>query len=621
VASTPGTPVRRAGPASGQTVRVTAPEQHSPPVYACAAGAVLHGHAADTLEPAVVLHTFLPPGTGEQLEAADARVDVHSDGARAATLTLRVLTEGRSLSWSLPITPFVAALPGQPGDEGRMVLLAVVDGEPGAAHWATPVDCEALAAELQIPVDDLAEAMRGRLTPWLADDLEGLLHDDAHDRAADRSPAQTLADAVLAHYRGDLDADMTTARLVRAVDLAPQEYALELSELLVGALVNAIRLSEPEHRQALLAQTGPFETEALRILTDLPPLLEATPGAKQIESALTFLLAGDDRNETVQASVSVIARLGRVALGPALPDQEVLRRLGMVDDAGLARLARLWVRLAAAVDAAPGGDAALAARLAPLVLAEGPPGASWLRSTAVVLAGTAVETGGRAVDRVAGPLAAVRGLLEGDERLDADGVAGGLVACLALARFTRARSGFGPGDWLRVPTPAAAAAVTAELLDGLDVETAVDLLGELLEEDVEGPDLLDGFVCATAQVLAEVDPLADQALRPAQVAELVSSVPAGPRGARWLLLACLAEAPGHDPGAADLSAWLPAGPPVDPDRAAERAGVAGTLRAGLAVLEALARSFGAEAHLSREDVLGSVLPTALLEHDLLLRPA
>ena len=587
-------------------------------MYACAAGAVLHAHAADTLEPAVVLHTFLPPGTGDQLDRPGTRVDVSSDGPSAPTLTVRVLSEGRSLSWSLPVAPFVAALPGQPGDEGRMVLFAVVDGEPEAGFWAAPVDCERLAAELQLPVADLVEALRGRLTPWLADDLEGLLHDDAHDRAVDRSPAQTLADAVLAHYRGDLDAETVTTRLVRAVDLAPEDYSVELGERLCAALVAAVELSEQPHRDAVLEQTGPFETEALRLLLDLPPLIGGTEPERRAEAALTFLLGGGDREETVRAAVSVVARLARQVLGADLPDAEVLRTLGMLDDAGLARLARLWVRLAAASAGPAEADTATAVQIAPALAEEGGPGLAWLTATAVVLAGAAIETGSRGLDRVDAPITAVRRLVESGADVDDAGVVEALTACLALARFVRSRAGAGPGTWLQVPAPAATAAVTAELVDGLPTDAAVDLLAELLEDDVDGPDLLDGFVCATAQVLAEVDPRPDEALRPAQVAALLSDVPSGARGARWLLDACLREAPHHDPAAADLTPHLPPAD-GDPDRAAARLGTRGVLRAGLASLEALVRAFGEEAHVSRAEVLGVVLPTALLEHDLLRR--
>jgi hypothetical protein len=206
---------------------VTAPQQHSPPVYACAAGAVLHAHAGDTLEPAVLLHTFLPPGV--ELRETAVRVDVHADGPGSTTVTVHVLTDGQSLSWQLPIAPFVASLPGQPGDTGRMVLLAVVDAEPEPGFWAEPAVCDRLAAELQLPVADLVDALRGRLTPWLAEDLALLLHDDAHDRAVDHSPAQTLASAVLAHYRGDLTAEPATTSLIRALVLAPDPYTLELA--------------------------------------------------------------------------------------------------------------------------------------------------------------------------------------------------------------------------------------------------------------------------------------------------------------------------------------------------------------------------------------------------------
>jgi hypothetical protein len=599
---------------------VTAPELHSPPVYACAAGAVLHAHAGDTLEPAILLHTFLPPGAGDQLSAPGARVDVSGDAPSSGTVTVRVLTDGRSLSWQLPIAPFVAALPGQPGDDGRMVLLAVVDAEPEPAFWARPVDCEALAGELQLPVADLADALRGRLTPWLADDLEGLLHDDAHDRAIDRSPAQTLATAVLAHYRGDLDASQSTTSLVRALELAPDGYSVELGGRLCAALVAALEASTPAHRDAVLAQVGPFETEALRLLQDLPAALVAAEPAQRNEAAMTSLLVGEDRDETIRAAVSLVARLAREVLGKDLPDAEVLRRLGMVDDAGLARLARLWVDLAAAVSAPSTDEAALARRVAERVVAEGPPGTAWLRATAVVLAGTAVEVGGRG-DRVAGPLQDVRALLSADPELDPVAAATGVRACLALARFVRGRRGIGPARWMQVPVTAAAGAVTAALVDGLGREAAVDLLGELLEDDVEGPDVLDGLVCATAQLLAHVDARPDDPLRGSQVADLLTSVPAGPRGARWLLATVLREAPGHDAAAADLSRFLPSDTGVDPDKAASRAGRSGMLRAGLDVLDALAAGFGEEAQLSREELLQVVLPSALAEHDLLRRPA
>ncbi|MCW2667776.1 MAG: hypothetical protein JWN57_2738, partial [Frankiales bacterium] len=301
-------------------------------MYACAAGAVLHAHAAGTLEPAVLLHTFLPPGGAEGIDAGDARVDVHGNGPGAPDVTVRVLSQGRSMSWQLPIAPLVAALPGQPGDEGRMVLLAVLDAEPEQGFWAQPVDCERLAAELQLPVADVVDALSGRLTPWLADDLDILLHDDAHEHAADRSPAQTLATAVLAHYRGDLTAEQATTRLVRALELAPPEFQVELAGRLAQALVAAVAAGGPAGLAAVESSAGPFETEVLRLLDTLPGALGAVPGA---DTAAQVVLAGADRDESVGAAVSVVARLARAAFGPELPGDEVLRRLGMVDDAGL----------------------------------------------------------------------------------------------------------------------------------------------------------------------------------------------------------------------------------------------------------------------------------------------
>jgi hypothetical protein len=606
----------RAGPGIRETVRVTAPEQLSPPVYACAAGAVLHAHAGDTLEPAVLLHTFLPAGGGD-LDAPESRVDVHSDGAGSSTVTVRVLAGGQSLSWQLPIAPFVAALPGQPGDDGRMVLLAVVDAEPERDFWAVPVDCERLSAELQLPVADLVDALHGRLTPWLADDLELLLHDDAHDRAVDRSPAQTLASAVVAHYRGDLAAEQRSTELVRALELAPDEFTVELGARLCGALVTALAAAGPAAIEAVVERTGPFESEVLRILTELPALLDAASPEQLTDTAMQFLVAASDRDETVRAAVSVVARLAREAFGPELPDDELLRRLGMVDDAALVRIARLWVELAAAAARPPAGDVAVVPALAARVDVEGVPGSAWLRATAATLAEAALQVTGRRNDRIAEPLQAVRRLLAGE---DPD-VAAGLLACLELARFTRARAGFGPGGWLEVPPSAAAQATTAALLDGLDRDVAVDLLAETLEPDVDGVDLLDGLVCATAELLVHVEPREDPALRSAQVHEALAAVPAGPRGGRWLMATLLREAHSHDTSALDLAPFLPAEAGAEPERAAGKAGRHGVLLLGLSCLEALAATFGDAADMPREELLGLVLPTALAEHDLLRRPA
>jgi len=598
---------------------VTAPEQHSPPVYACAAGAVLHGHAGDTLEPAVLLHTFLPPGV--ELREAPSRVDVHADAPGSATVTVRVLADGHSLSWQLPIAPFVAALPGQPGDAGRMVLLALVDAEPEAGFWAAPADCERLAAELQLPVADLVDALRGRLTPWLAEDLALLLHDDAHDRAVDHSPAQTLATAVLAHYRGDLTAEPATTSLVRALELAPDEFTVELGTRLCQALAGAVTQADQATLRAVLDSAGPFETEALRILEQLPAVARrAASTEERTEATMQFLLAAPDRDETIRAGVSVVARLARARLGPDLPDPEVLRQLGMVDDAGLARLGRLWVDLAAAAAGPADGDGAAASAQTERLLAEGAPGVAWLRSTTASLVALGLKAAGRTPDRIAGPLQAARTLLSA-EQPGPEVCLSAVGASLTLARFVRARTGAGPGTWLEVPAPVAAQAVTAAYLDGTDRDTCVDLLADLLEDDVDGVDLLDGMVCATSQLLVHLDQQEELELRRLQVGELLDAVPAGPKGPRWLLTTTLLEAPDHDPAAADLGPFLQGLPPVDPERLAGRAGRLGMVSAGLHCLEALAAVLGPSAQMPREELLGLVLPSALAEHDLLRRPA
>ena len=65
-----------------QTVPVSTPEQHRPPVYACAAGAVLHAHSASTLEPAVLLYTS---GTTGQAKGAElTHLNLASNAASAA---------------------------------------------------------------------------------------------------------------------------------------------------------------------------------------------------------------------------------------------------------------------------------------------------------------------------------------------------------------------------------------------------------------------------------------------------------------------------------------------------------------------------------------------------------
>ncbi|MCW2615509.1 MAG: hypothetical protein JWN08_2503, partial [Frankiales bacterium] len=198
-------------------------------------------------------------------------------------------------------------------------------------------------------------------------------------------------------------------------------------------------------------------------------------------------------------------------------------------------------------------------------------------------------------------------------------VAAGLRSCLELAPYVRSRGQVGPGAWLAVPGPVAAEAVLRAHLEGRDRELVVDLLAELLEDDVEGADLLDGLVCAASQLLAHVDQSADADVRRSQVAELLSAVPGGPRGARWMMAALLREAPVHDAAAADLSPHLVAEPASDPDKAAQKLGRHGTLGAGLACLEALAAVLGDAAQMDAEELLGQVLPSALDEHDLLRR--
>jgi hypothetical protein len=597
---------------------VTTPDSHAPPVYACAAGAVVHAHSSNTLEPALLLHTFLPPGVEDVLRNETPRVDVSSDGPGAATVTVRVLAGSTSLSWSVPIGPVVAALPGQPGDDGRMVLLALVDSEPSPSFWSDPIDCERLAAELQLPVADVVEALHGRLTPWLADDLELLLHDDAHDRAVDRSPAQTLATAFLAHYRGDLAAEQATTALVRALSLAPDDYTVELGGRLCAALATVLESTDERAREQVLAQTGPFETEALRQLTELPRLLAAVPGDKRTETAMDFLLSSSDRDETVRAAVSVLGRLARAGYGPELPDEEVLRRLGMVDDRALARLARMWVDLAAAAAGTGVDDATVAQDLAVRARAEGRPGLAWLTSTAATLVGAGLHVVGRSLGRISEPVDAVRLLLDADDP-SVDVLADAAAACVTLARFVRSRAKVGPGQWLQTPSAVAASAVMEAWTDGLARDVVVDLLDALLADDVEAVDLLDGLVCATAQLLIESELQEDAAQLQTLTSEALTSVPAGPRGARWLLAALLREAHAHDAAAPPLGDFLPA-ESVDVERAAQKAGRLGLLDAGLTCLSAMAATYAEAGQLPREVALGMPLPVALVDHDLLRRP-
>lgn len=601
---------------------MTAPEQHQPPVYACAAGAVLHAHSADTLEPAVLLYTFLPAGAGDRLDALDAKVDVHSNGPGTGTLTVRVFSEGQSLAWQVPIAPFVAALPGQPGDDGRMVLLAVMDAEPEEGFWSRPVDCERLAAELQIPVSYLADALRGRLTPWLSDDVDLLLHDDAHEHAADLSPAQTLAIAVLAHYRGDLEAEEASARLVRAFEYASKAFAAELGARLCVALSTAITVAGPEAVARVLEQANVFEPEVARLLTQIPPRLRPDdPLADDPDTTADVLLAGGDHAEALKAGVTAVARLGREAFGSSLGSETLLRNLAMVDDRGQVRLASLWVDLAVAAAGPSDTDGVVAAELGKRVESEGAPAGAWLRSTAASLAQQALRLSGRSSARVASPVQAIDDYLARRPRAGAatlaDEAADAVGHCLTLARFVRTRGGVGPGDWRHAPVASATRAVAQALAHGLDRDLAVDLLGQLLADDVEAVDALEAFVCATAQLLIEIDPVEPEDAVGHRLAEALAAVPASARSARWLLVACLREAPVHDPAAADLRPLLEREPQVDVDRQAEKLGLTALLRAGLAALDAATYLVGDALGMPREEMLAFVLPAALLEHDLL----
>jgi len=574
---------------------------------------VLHAHAADTLEPAVLLHTFLPVHAAERLRGAGARVDVHSDGSGSPTVTVRVLAEGQSLTWQLPVAPLVAALPGQSGDDGRVVLLAVVDAEPAPGFWGEPVDCERLAAELQLPVVELVDALRGRLAPWLAEDVELLLHDDAHDHAADFSPEQLVASGVLAHYRGELDADQTTTRLVRGLAYGPPEFQVALGELVSGVLATAAEVAGPGVVATVLAETGPFEDEVIRLLTQVPIAGGGAVGVAEV------LAVSGDREETVRAAVSVSARLARAAFGADLSDEQLLQRLELVDDAALTRLAGLWVQLAVAA-AGHGDDEATVREVAAGVRAAGAPGRAWLHRAATALAADGAEVAGRHLHRVSAPLELVRAALEEPSTPSDAGVAPLVHACLQLARFVRTRAGIGPSSWAALPLNAAVQAVGSALADGIEQDVALDLLTGLLEPDLDPSEALDAFVCATAQLLVQLDPQEPGEAVGELVTDLLATTPAGPRSPRWILVGCLRAAHGHDPAAADLAPFLTAEPAPDLERAASRAGVRAVLRDGLTALGALAEVYGRAADVTRADVFGLVLPAALAEHDLLRRP-
>jgi hypothetical protein len=150
----------------------------------------------------------------------------------------------------------------------------------------------------------------------------------------------------------------------------------------------------------------------------------------------------------------------------------------------------------------------------------------------------------------------------------------------------------------------------------LQPEIAVDLLEGLLAEDVDAVDLVEAVVCATAQLLVEVDPLEPEDVLRERVDQALSAVPDGNKGARWLLVAALREAPEHDQAATDLTPVLPR-ETIDVDRVAERVGRRGVLRAALQCLPATASLVPEIPGLPREEMLAMAWHGALVEHDML----
>jgi hypothetical protein len=164
---------------------------------------------------------------------------------------------------------------------------------------------------------------------------------------------------------------------------------------------------------------------------------------------------------------------------------------------------------------------------------------------------------------------------------------------------------------------AAALAVARATAQGLDRSLAVDLLEQLLADDVDAVDLVEAVVCATAQLLVEVDPLEPEDALRERVEAALTAVQDGNKGSRWLLLAALREAPRHDQAATDLSPVLPRDH-VDVDRVAERIGRTGVLRAALQSLEAVSGLVPEIPGLPREEMLAMAWHGALVEHDMLL---
>src|SRR5205085_1685147 len=110
------------------------------------------------------------------------------------------------------------------------------------------------------------------------------------------------------------------------------EHSVEVGVLLCTALVAAFDGAGGDVVPRLAAETGPFETEVLRLLDELPARLAATPEGERTETTMQLLLAGDDRDETIRGAVSLLARIARKRYGADLPDEELLRRLEVLDD-------------------------------------------------------------------------------------------------------------------------------------------------------------------------------------------------------------------------------------------------------------------------------------------------
>jgi hypothetical protein len=163
----------------------------------------------------------------------------------------------------------------------------------------------------------------------------------------------------------------------------------------------------------------------------------------------------------------------------------------------------------------------------------------------------------------------------------------------------------------------AALAVSRAASNGLDPSLSVDLLEQLLADDVDAVDLVEAVVCATAQLLVEIDPMEPEDALRDRVDAALSGMPDGNKGSRWLLLAALREAPQHDQAATDLSAVLPR-EQVDVDRVAEKMGRTGVLRAALQSLEAVSGLMPDIPGLPREEMLAMAWHGALVEHDMLL---